>query len=159
MGVAGIVLGGVLDKELRDFEAIQRRRREVGIGGDLAILLVEGFGKVGFDPGLFAWFQAQSGRLGSLFGTDGRLYVYDADPAPMRAVLPRAGDRVLAHRRPFAGQGGRLLRVLDGLHAVPSGIAARAGMVRFEDGRVATVPLANLEAVGETVGPDVADGA
>ena len=30
MGVAGIVLGGVLDKELRDFEATQQRRREIG---------------------------------------------------------------------------------------------------------------------------------
>ena len=51
MGVAGIVLGGVLDKELRDFEAIQRRRREAGgMTGSFGILLVEGFGKVGIDP-------------------------------------------------------------------------------------------------------------
>ena len=51
MGVAGIVLGGVLDKELRDFEAIQRRRREVGgLTGSFGVLLLEGFGKVGHRP-------------------------------------------------------------------------------------------------------------
>ena len=34
MGVAGMVLSGMLDKELRDFEAIQQRRRERNPGQD-----------------------------------------------------------------------------------------------------------------------------
>jgi hypothetical protein len=46
MGVAGIVLGGILDKELRDFEATQRRRRQVGAAeGSFAVLLLEGYGR------------------------------------------------------------------------------------------------------------------
>ncbi|MCV0404037.1 MAG: hypothetical protein K5924_10080 [Chloroflexi bacterium] len=147
MGVAGIVLGGILDKELRDFEATQLRRRELGgVRGDFAVILLEGYGKVGFDPGLFAWFRRHDGRLASLFGADARLYVYDADPAPARRLLARPGDRVLAHRRPHAGQAGELLRVMDRLHAFESGVVGRAGVVRFEDGRTAIVPLANLEA-------------
>ena len=105
MGVAGIVLGGVLDKELRDFEAIQRRRREVGgLTGSFGVLLVEGFGKVGIDPQRFAWFRAHAGRMASLFGADGLLYVYDAQLAPGRRSLPRVGERVIAHRRPFQGR-------------------------------------------------------
>lgn len=147
MGIAGIVLGGVLDKELRDFEATQQRRREIGgVRGDFAVLLVEGYGKVGFDPGLFAWFQAHDGHLASLFGDEAHLYVYDAVPPPARRTLPRPGDRVIAHRRPHAGLGGTLLRVLERLHASESGVVARAGLVRFEDGRTAIVPIANLEA-------------
>lgn len=147
MGVAGIVLGGVLDKELRDFEATQQRRREVGgVRGDFAVILLEGFGKVGFDPGLFAWFQAHEGRMASLFGEAARLYVYDAGPPPSRRVLPRAGDRVIAHRRPHAGLGGELLRVLDRPHAFASGVVGHGALVRFEDGHTAIVPLANLEA-------------
>ena len=147
MGVAGIVLGGVLDKELRDFEATQLRRREVGgVRGDFGIVMIEGFGKVGLDAELFAWFRSHEGRLASLFGDAGRLYVYDADPPPPRRVLPRAGDRVVAHRRPFAGIGGNLVRVLDLPHATEAGVAARSGLVSFEDGRSAIVPLANLEA-------------
>jgi hypothetical protein len=147
MGVAGIVVGGVLDKELRDFEATQRRRREVGAGqGDLVVVIVEGFGKVGFDAELFAWFRHHEGRLASVFGEDARLYVYEAGPPPGRRVLPRAGDRVIGLRRPFAGAGGELVRVLDLGHATGAGVSVRSGLVRFEDGRASIVPLANLEA-------------
>jgi hypothetical protein len=147
MGVAGIVLGGVLDKELRDFEEIQRRRRQVGgLTGAFGLLLVEGFGKVGLDPVLFAWFARHVGHMASLFGAEGRLYVYDASAPPVRSSAPRPGDRVIAHRRPFAGRGGELIRLLDGLHAAPSGVPCRMAIVRFEDGRTASVPLANLEA-------------
>jgi len=153
MGVAGIVLGGVLDKELRDFEATQLRRREIGgVRGDFAVILLEGFGKVGFDPGLFAWFRVHEGRMASLFGEAARLYVYDAGPPPLRRVLPLPGDRVIAHRRPHAGQGGELVRVLDRLHAFASGVVGRAALVRFEDGHTAIVPLANLEATEPLTG-------
>ena len=148
MGAVGIVLGGALDKELRDFEATQARRREMGgVAGDFAVLVVEGYGKVGMDAHLFEWFRAHAGRMASLFGDAARLYVYDADPPPTRRVLPRAGNRVVAYRRPYAGVAGELQRVLDGPYATPGGVAARSGIVRFDDGRSAVVPLANLSAV------------
>jgi hypothetical protein len=151
MGVAGIVLGGVLDKELRDFEAIQRRRREVGgLAGSFGLLLLEGFGKVGLDAGLFAWFTRHAGHTASLFGAEHRLYVYDAAPPPMRRSLPGFGDRVVAHRRPFQGRSGELVGFVDGMHMTPSGIPARTALVRFEDGRTTPVPLANLEATEPT---------
>jgi hypothetical protein len=147
MGVAGIVLGGVLDKELRDFEAIGRRRSEAGGPAEaFGLLLVEGFGKVGLDPQLFAWFVRHAGREASLFGADARLYVYDAAPPPARSVPAMPGDRVIAHRLPFAGRGGTVLRLVEGLHAAPSGIGCQMAIVRFEDGLTAAVPLANLEA-------------
>lgn len=148
MGVAGIVLGGLLDKELRDFEAVQQRRRRIG-GADSAfgVIVLEGYGKVGLDPGLFAWFRAHEGRMASLFGEAARLYVYDADPPPARRGLPRAGDRVIAHRRPNAGRTGELVRVLAGDQATSSGVMARSAIVRFDDGPMVTVPLANLEAL------------
>lgn len=147
MGVAGIVLGGILDKELRDFEATQARRRQVGgVRGDFAVVLLEGYGKVGLDPGLFAWFRAHEGRMASLFGDSARVYVYDAAPPPARRALPRPGDRVIAHRRPHAGRAGELVRLLDAPHAAASGIAVRSALVRFEHGPTVIVPLANLEA-------------
>lgn len=147
MGVAGIVLGGVLDKELRDFEAIQRRRREIGgLTGSFGVVLLEGFGKVGIDPQRFAWFRAHAGHMASLFGAEGLLFVHDAPPPPGRRTLPRVGERVIAHRRPFQGRAGVLVAELEDLHAAPSGIPGRMGLVRFEDGRLAPVPLANLEA-------------
>ena len=153
MGVAGIVLGGVLDKELRDFATIQLRRREAGgMTGSFGILLVEGYGKVGIDPQLFAWFRLHTGRVASLFGADGLLYVYDASPLPKRRPLARVGERVIAHRRPFQGRGGVLVALMDDLHAAQSGIPTRMALVRFEDGRLAPVPLANLEATMQPEG-------
>lgn len=148
MGVAGIVLGGVLDKDLRDFEATQLRRREGGgPPHEFSILLLEGYGKVGLDPGVFEWLRGHDGKMASLFGDDARLYVYDAPrPPPTRRILPRPGDRVVGTRRPYAGAGGRLVRIVGGLHAIPSGIVARTGLVCFEDGRTGIVALANLEA-------------
>ena len=147
MGVAGIVLGGVLDKELRDFEAIQRRRREIGgLTGSFGVLLLEGFGKVGIDPQRFAWLRGHAGRTASLFGAEGLLFVHEATPPPARRSLPRVGERVVAHRRPFQGRAGVLVAELEDLHAAPSGIPTRMGLVRFEDGRLAPVPLANLDA-------------
>jgi hypothetical protein len=147
MGVAGVVLGGVLDKDLRDFEATQQRRREVGGGGgDFSVVLLEGYGKIGMDPGAFGWLRRHDGKMVSLFGEAARLYVYDADEPPTRRLLARPGDRVVGTRRPYAGVGGRLVRILPGQHVVSSGVSTRAGLVRFEDGRTGIVPLANLEA-------------
>jgi hypothetical protein len=146
MGAAGMVLGGIFDKELRDFEAIQRRRREVGgLAGRFAVILLEGYGKVALDPQLFAWFRAHSGRTASLLGEQRTLIVYDASEPPRRTSHAGVGDRVVAHGRPYAGRAGVLVGVLDDLHATPSGVAAVTALVRFEDGRLAPVPLANLE--------------
>lgn len=146
MGVAGVVLGGVLDKDLRDFEATQLRRRDLAGATDLSILLLEGYGKIGMDPGVFSWLRRHQRKMASLFGEEARLYVYDADEPPGRRILPRAGERVVGTRRPYAGAGGRLSRVLPGLYAVQSGVMARSALVRFDDGRTGIVPLANLEA-------------
>lgn len=147
MGAAGIVLGGVLDKELRDFEATQARRRESGApAGDFSVMIVEGFGKVGLDAELFSWFTAHEGHVASLFGLEARLYVYDASPPPGRRAVPRPGDRVIGLRRPYGGAGGELIRIVDGSPATEAGITARSALVRFEDGRTAIVPIANLAA-------------
>ena len=147
MGIAGIVLGGILDKELRDFAAIQRRRREVGgLTGSFAVVLLEGYGKVALDAQLFGWLRAHAGHTASLFGEERLLYIHDAAPAPVRAPSAAIGDRVVIHRRPFQGRSGVLVGVLDELHQTPAGIPAVTGVVRLEDGRLAPIPLANLEA-------------
>jgi hypothetical protein len=72
--------------------------------------------------------------------------VYDAAPLPSRRALAKVGDRIIAHRRPFQGRGGVLVALLEDLHAAQSGIPTRMALVRFEDGRLAPVPLANIEA-------------
>lgn len=147
MGAVGVVLGGVLDKELRDLEAIQRRRRDQGgLVNPFSIVLLEGYGKVALDPHLFEWLRQHQGRTASLFGSERALVVYDATEPPRRVPLARVGDRVVAHGRPHAGRTGVLVGLLEELHAGGSGIPGLTGLVRFEDGRLAPIPLANLEA-------------
>ncbi len=115
----GIVLGGALDKELRDFEAAQARRREVGAPhADFAVLVVEATARSGWMRPCSRWFADHDGHMASLFGTESRLYVYDAHRRPRAGRRgPETGswriDAVRGRRRP-------LLRVLDGLHAAPS---------------------------------------
>ena len=99
MGVAGIVLGGVLDKELRDFEATQARRREVGgvarrLRGAPARGLRQGRASM---PSLFAWFRAHDGHLASLFGADGA-------PLRLRRRAAARAARPAARRRPGASR-------------------------------------------------------
>lgn len=147
MGISGIVLGGVLDKELRDFTAIQERRQTMGgLAGSFALLLVEGYGKVGLDPAVFAWLKSHEGHEASLFGTEGVLYVYDASPPPGRRVPAVAGDRVVAHRRPYQGTSGRVIRVFERPRATASGLLGRQALVELEGGERSLIALANLEA-------------
>jgi len=155
MGAAGIVLGGVLDKELRDFTASSARRR--GLGGEdggLAIMVVSGYGKVAMDGDLFSWLGRHDGHLASLFGADARLFVYDAEPAPVHRSLPRAGDRVVLRRKPRAGMSGTLVRVLPAPHASVSGLVTRSGIVRLDDGRSIIAPVANLVAMDALEAPN-----
>jgi len=147
MGISGIVLSGVLDKELRDFIAILERRQTMGgLVGSFALMLLEGYGKVGLDPDLFAWLSEHEGHEASLFGADGVLYVYDASLPPERRVPAGRGDRVVAHRRPHQGTSGRVMRVFDEPRAAESGLVSREALVALDDGTVAVIPLANLEA-------------
>lgn len=148
IGAAGIVLGGVLEKELSDFETAQARRRTLGAAsGDFAVVTVMGYGKIGLDAALYAWFRAHDGHTASLFGAEARLYVYEASPPPQRRPLAVTGDPVIGLRRPFAGSSGRVVRVLEGLRATEVGSATQSAIVRFADGRSAVIPLANLEVI------------
>src|SRR5438552_192814 len=92
MGVAGIVLGGILDKELRDFSAIQRRRREIGgMTGAFAVVLLEGFGKVALDAPLFGSLRVPAGRIASLHG-DGQRHVDEHLPRSDQVARARSGQ-------------------------------------------------------------------
>ena len=154
MGVAGIVLGGAFDKELRDFAAVQQRGREGDASGAaIGLLLLQGYGKIPIEPRLFAWLRRHEGREASLMGADRTLYVYDGDEPPTRRWPPRAGDRVVALRRPGQGLTGRLARVVEELRAVPSGVAVRTATIELDDGRQVAIPLANLEAVDDAPPP------
>ena len=139
MGVAGIVLGGVLDKELRDFEATagSASRDRAASRGDFAVVVVEGYGKVGIDAALFDWFREHDGRMASLFGRCGaplRLRRRSAADAPRPAAARAIGSSALptAVRR---GRGRAACASSTACTRRRVGVAARSAIVRFDDGR------------------------
>ena len=148
VGVAGVVVGGLRARELLDFRSAHRRRHELGaLSAGFGVLVLEGFGPAGMEPALFAWLRAHDGRTATLFGDGHRLAVYDASSPPTRTPVAVVGDRVFGIRRPALGVGGVLVQVAEDLRVLPSGITARTGQVRTDDGRLLEVALANLEAV------------
>ena len=182
MGVAGIVVGGVLEKELRDFLAAEDRRRAAAVAvgrrnetdgvhdaargvaarrsratasTSFGLLVLEGYGRAAIDGALFEWFRAHDGRRATLLGARRRLYVYGARPAPARRVPALPGDRVVALRRPHQGSDGELVGVVPRLRIAPSGIAVRTAIVRMAQGGFAAVPLSNVEAVDVPRDPGV----
>ena len=149
MGAAGVVVGGVIDKELRDFLATEERRLAAGRAGSLpavfGVLVVEGYGRVSLAAPLFDWLATHHGREAALLGADRALYVYGAAPPPTRSVPPQPGDTVFALRAPHAGATGVVASIQPALRATHAGGVRRIAIVRLSNGRRAAVPVANLE--------------
>jgi hypothetical protein len=69
-----------------------------------------------------------------------------AEPNPYETFA--VGQRVRMRRSPFSGMLGALTDLPAGLSLLPSGLRARAGEVKLENGNTVLVPLVNLEVVG-----------
>jgi len=71
------------------------------------------------------------------------------EPAEPNTYLEFAvGQRVRMRRSPNAGMLGTLIGLPPGSSPLPSGLRARSGEVKLEDGTNVLVPLVNLEVVG-----------
>lgn len=66
-------------------------------------------------------------------------------PLEISAFSP--GQQVRVVSPPYKGKLASLVTLPGGLTTMPSGVRAQAGMVRFEDGVTALIPLANLEII------------
>jgi hypothetical protein len=76
------------------------------------------------------------------------LPVSEEPPQPRAAEPFASGQQVRLVRSPNAGHVGTLMTLLPGLTALPNGLRLPAGEVRLEGGKVAIIPLANLEVLG-----------
>lgn len=148
MGVRGVIVGGVVGRDLRSFAASEARQRaSVHASPAFALLVLDGFGKRPVPPGIWA----------ALIEAEGREVGISADP-PMvlldaaTAIAPVSPDRVRAAAGEMSGRIGRLIEVV-GRRRLPAGVIGVVGRVAFEAGggqppEERLVALADLERLG-----------
>ncbi len=149
MGVRGVVVGGLVSRDLRGFRASEVRQRAALHGGPpFAVLVLDGYGKRPIAPSIWALLAAAAGAEVAI-GIDPPQLVL---PAGLRVPAP-AVDRVRICAGALAGREGWFVRAA-GRVRWPGGLESDAGLVRVDplEGEAAPppdtlIPLADLEAL------------
>jgi hypothetical protein len=167
VGALGIVAGGIIDTDLKDFLGY-----DIGVAitghEDLpfSLMLTEGFGEISMAKKTFELLAGLEGRTASLCGATQiragvirpEIIVADEAPAPYSAPQPpvlgeeqhslSVGVAIRLIREPYFG-------VLATVHSLPheltvigSGARVRVLQARLPDGTIAIIPRANVELVG-----------
>ncbi|MGQ0811775.1 MAG: hypothetical protein ACT4OO_11195 [Nitrospiraceae bacterium] len=162
IGVAGLVIGGIHDKDLRallgfDLGVAITGTERVGF----TLVLTEGFGAIPMATKTFKLLSAHAGQKASISGaTQIRAGVIRPEiiitrtastPGAVTAETARAGirigDPVRIIRDPLFGKIGEVSRLPSELEIIPTESAVRVLEVRFSNGTTAVIPRANIEVI------------
>ncbi|TKS60559.1 MAG: hypothetical protein EWM72_01293 [Nitrospira sp.] len=161
--VAGLVVGGIHDKDLRtllgyDLGVAITGTEQVGF----TLILTEGFGTIPMAQKTFALLSAHTGEKASISGaTQIRAGVIRPEIIiPRRAgsltgistALPerdgiQIGDPVRIIRDPLFGKIGEVSALPSDLQKIPTESEVRVLEVKFADGSRAVIPRANIEVI------------
>lgn len=163
LGVAGLVVGGIHDKDLRallgyDLGVAITGTEQVGF----TLILTEGFGAIPMAQKTFKLMSAHAGQQASISGaTQIRAGVIRPEiiipkqtgaasasgaAAPQRDGI-RIGDPVRIIRDPLFGKIGQVSALPSDLQKIPTESEVRVLEVRFGDGTTAVIPRANIEVI------------
>ncbi len=162
VGVAGLVIGGIHDKDLRallgyDLGVAITGTEQVGF----TLILTEGFGAIPMAGKTFALLSAHAGQPASISGaTQIRAGVirpeiiipkgvadgHGAAIAPQRDGI-RIGDQVRIIRDPLFGKIGEVASLPSELQKIPTESEVRVLEVRFGDGSRTMIPRTNIELI------------
>lgn len=163
VGVAGLVVGGIHDKDLRellgyDLGVAITGTEQVGF----TLILTEGFGTIPMAQKTFKLLSAHAGEPVSISGaTQIRAGVIrpeiiipkkagtvrmSAAEHPQREGI-RIGDLVRIIRDPLFGKIGQVSALPPDLQKIPTESEVRVLEVRFSDGSKATIPRTNVEVI------------
>ncbi|MEK6671072.1 MAG: hypothetical protein AABY48_04460 [Nitrospirota bacterium] len=162
VGVAGLVIGGIHDKDLRallgyDLGVAITGTEQVGF----TLILTEGFGSIPMAGKTFALLSAHAGQPASISGaTQIRAGVirpeiiipkgvadgHGAAIAPQRDGI-RIGDQVRIIRDPLFGKIGEVASLPSDLQKIPTESEVRVLEVRFGDGSRTMIPRTNIELI------------
>ena len=160
-GVAGLVVGGIHDKDLR---ALLGYDLGVAITGTehvgFTLILTEGFGTIPMASKTYKLLSAHAGQKASISGaTQIRAGVIrpeiiipkesagvSAGPQAQREGI-RIGDPVRIIRDPFFGKIGEVSALPPDLTKIPTESEVRVLEVKFADGSRAVIPRTNIEVI------------
>lgn len=162
VGVAGLVIGGIHDKDLRallgyDLGVAITGTEQVGF----TLILTEGFGTIPMAGKTFNLLSAHAGQQASISGaTQIRAGVIRPEiiipkgTSGMQAVAAvaeregiRIGDQVRVIRDPLFGKIGEVASLPSDLQKIPTESDVRVMEVRFPDGSRAMIPRTNIELI------------
>lgn len=164
VGVAGLVVGGIHDKDLRtllgyDLGVAITGTEQVGF----TLILTEGFGTIPMAQKTFALLSAHAGQPASISGaTQIRAGVIrpeiiipkangtaasGAAAAPAAKEGIRIGDPVRIIRDPLFGRIGQVSALPSDLQQIPTESEVRVLVVEFGDGVKAVIPRTNVEVI------------
>ncbi len=163
VGVAGIVVGGFNDKDMRDFLGYDigvaiTGSEEIGI----TLIITEGFGQISMAQKTFDLFKSREGQPACINGAtqiragvirpeiiipiDGDIHA-ELQKSDYRELGLQIGSPVRVIRHPHFGKLGEVVDLPPQLTELESGSHARVLEVQFSDGERVTVPRANVEMI------------
>jgi len=165
VGVAGLVIGGIHDKDLRallgyDLGVAITGTEQVGF----TLILTEGFGTIPMAGKTFTLLSAHAGQQASISGATqiragvirpeiiipkrgaGSSGDHSAATVSEREGI-RIGDQVRIIRDPLFGKIGEVASLPSDLQQIPTESEVRVMEVRFADGSKAMIPRANIELI------------
>ncbi len=161
LGIAGLVVGGIHDKDLRallgyDLGVAITGTEQVGF----TLILTEGFGTIPMASKTFKLLSAHTGRKASISGaTQIRAGVIRPEiiiprqtsatdqPAEVQRTGIRLGDAVRIIRDPLFGRIGEVSALPSDLASIPTESNVRVLEVTFADGARAVIPRTNIEVI------------
>jgi hypothetical protein len=166
VGIKGIVVGGMHDKDLR---ALLGYDLGVAITGTenvgFTLILTEGFGRIPMARKTFELLKKLEGRKACVSGATQiragvirpeiivplaqgeRVEGIEAGQTGEARGGVKVGDPVRVIREPFFGRIGQVVGLPSGLTAIPTESRVRVMEVAFPDGSKAVVPRANIEVI------------
>ncbi|ALA59694.1 hypothetical protein [Nitrospira moscoviensis] len=162
LGIAGLVVGGIHDKDLRallgyDLGVAITGTEQVGF----TLILTEGFGTIPMAQKTFKLLSAHAGEQASISGATQiragvirpEIIVPSKGAGPAAAAVPaeregiRIGDPVRIIRDPLFGKIGQVSALPSDLHKIPTESEVRVLEVQFGDGSKAVIPRTNVEVI------------
>lgn len=160
LGVAGLVAGGIIDKDLIDYLG-----HDIGVaitGAEdipITVILTEGFGQINMADKTFNLLKKLSGKVASINGaTQIRAGVMRPEiivPGPeLENVMERdteggmeSGTPVRIIREPWFGMLATVNSLPPELHVIETGAKVRVLTAKLASGEIVTIPRANVELI------------